>query len=278
MKNPVSRPLSLDPDSSTIVKIGGLEIHRGDKKILRGVDWTICKGEHWVVLGPNGCGKTSLLKALTGYLTPTLGEIQLLGEKFGETDWRELRKRTGLVSSSIAQMVSPEDTALEIVIGGAFSMIGSWGRIPAKVRASARSWLRRCEAASLADRPWMFLSQGERQRVLIARALIARPALLLLDEPCAGLDPVARSLFLQFLNRLAATRGTPSITLITHHVEEILPFYTHALLLSQGRVVNAGTVNTVLTSAGLTKAFHEPLKVRKTRDGYSLVLQGRKHF
>ncbi len=278
MKKPVSRPLPVEADSSAIVKIGGLEIHRGEKRILRGVDWTICKGEHWVVLGPNGCGKTSLLKALTGYLTPTLGEIQLLGERFGETDWRELRKRTGLVSSSIAQMVSPEDTALEIVTGGAFSMIGSWGRIPAKVRASARSWMRRCEAASLADRPWMFLSQGERQRVLIARALIARPALLLLDEPCAGLDPVARSHFLQFLNRLAASRGTPSITLITHHVEEILPFYTHALLLSQGRVVRAGTVRAVLTSAALTKAFREPVIIRKSRTGYSLVLQGRKHF
>ena len=278
MKNSDSRPLPNGAEPSALVKIGGLEIHRGDKKILREVDWTIHKAEHWVVLGPNGCGKTSLLKALTGYLTPTLGEIQLLGEKFGETDWRELRKRTGLVSSSIAQMVSPEDSALEIVIGGAFSMIGSWGRIPAKVRASAVRWIRRCEAAGLADRPWMFLSQGERQRVLIARALIARPALLLLDEPCAGLDPVARDHFLQFLSRLAASRGTPSITLITHHVEEILPFYTHALLLSQGRVVRAGTVKTVLTSAALTQAFREPVKVRKNRTGYSLVLQGRKHF
>lgn len=261
-----------------IVKIGGLEIHRGDKKILRGVDWTIRKGEHWVVLGPNGCGKTSLLKALTGYLTPTLGEIQLLGEKFGETDWRELRKRTGLVSSSIAQMVSPEDSALEIVIGGAFSMIGSWGRIPAKIRVSARQWLRRCEAANLADSPWMHLSQGERQRVLIARALIARPALLLLDEPCAGLDPIARDHFLNFLSGLPSSKATPSIILITHHVEEILPMYTQALVLAKGRVVASGPVTKTLTSGVLSRAFGEPVRIRKTPKGYSLLLEGRRHF
>mgnify|MGYP001202633108 CR=1 FL=1 len=272
MKKPNLRPLPTGKKSSEIVRIEGLEIHRGDKKILRGVDWTIRTGEHWVVLGPNGCGKTSLLKALTGYLTPTRGEIQLLGETFGETDWRELRKRTGLASSSIAQMISPEDSALEIVMGGAFSMIGCWGRIPPKVQASARSWLRRCEAAELAEHPWLFLSQGERQRVLIARALVARPALLLLDEPCAGLDPVARGHFLQFLSRLAAGSRTPSILLITHHVEEILPFYTHALLLSQGRVVQSGTVKTVLTSASLTAAFREPVKIQAHRGGYSLSL------
>jgi len=272
VKKPTLRPLPTGKKSSEIVRIEGLEIHRGDKKILRGVDWTIRTGEHWVVLGPNGCGKTSLLKALTGYLTPTRGEIQLLGETFGETDWRELRKRTGLASSSIAQMISPEDSALEIVMGGAFSMIGCWGRIPSKVQASARSWLRRCEAAELAEHPWLFLSQGERQRVLIARALVARPALLLLDEPCAGLDPVARGHFLQFLSRLAAGSRTPSILLITHHVEEILPFYTHALLLSQGRVVQSGTVKTVLTSASLTAAFREPVKIQAHRGGYSLSL------
>ena len=264
--------------SKFLVCIEGLGVHRGDKQILRGVDWTIREGEHWVVLGANGCGKTSLLKALTGYLTPTRGTIQLLGEQYGETDWRELRKRTGLVSSSIAQMIAPEDTALEIVTGGAFSMIGSWGRIPAKVRASASQWLRRCEARGLAGSPWMIFSQGERQRVLIARALIARPALLLLDEPCAGLDPVARNHFLQFLSRLSASRETPSIVLITHHVEEILPLFTHALLLSRGRVVSSGPVKSVLTSPALSKAFGEPVSVRKTKAGYSLRIEGGKHF
>ena len=264
--------------SRPLVQIGKLGIHRGDKKILRGVDWTIREGEHWVVLGPNGCGKTSLLKALTGYLTPTRGTIQLLGEQYGETDWRELRKRTGLVSSSIAQMIAPEDTALEIVTGGAFSMIGCWGRVPASVRASALKWLRRCEAGNLAGSSWMVFSQGERQRVLIARALIARPDLLLLDEPCAGLDPVARSHFLQFLSRLSASRETPSIVLITHHVEEILPLFTHALLLSHGRVVSSGSVKSVLTSAALSRTFGEPLRVRKSKTGYSLRIEDRKHF
>lgn len=256
--------------STPLVQIRDLEVHRGNRKILRGVDWTIRPGEHWVVLGPNGCGKTSLLKALTGYFTPTSGEIHLLDGTFGETDWRELRKKTGLVSASIAQMMAPEDTTEDIVTGGAFSMIGCWGRIPAKIRTSARQWLRRCEAASLIGRPWIILSQGERQRVLIARALIAQPSILLLDEPCAGLDPVARNHFLQFLNRLSSSPDTPSITLITHHVEEILPFYTHALLLSKGRVIASGPVKKTLSSPLLGKTFGEPVRLKKTGNGYSL--------
>ena len=129
-RKPAARP------GAEVVEIRDLAVLRGDRSILHGVDWTIRRGEHWAVVGPNGCGKTSLLKALTGYLTPSAGSIRLLSRRFGETDWRELRKRTGLVSQGISRMISPADTALEIVCGGADSMIGCWGRIPAGRRAT----------------------------------------------------------------------------------------------------------------------------------------------
>jgi iron complex transport system ATP-binding protein len=144
------------------------------------------------VLGANGSGKTSLLSALTGYLTPSDGTIQLFDETYGETDWRELRKRVGLVSSSIRQLIHEDDSAVEIVASGKNATIGTWAKIRASVRRKALALLRQIECENVADRPWAVLSQGERQRVLIGRALMAEPALLILDEPCAGLDPVAR--------------------------------------------------------------------------------------
>ena len=254
-----------------ILAVRDLSIRRGDTLILDRIAWTVAPGEHWVVLGANGSGKTSLLSALTGYLPPTAGEVRVLGEEFGASDWRELRRHVGLVSSSVRQLMHDEEPALVTVASGKYATIGHWGRVPKADRTAAHALLADAECAHLAARPWLLLSQGERQRVLIARALMARPRLLILDEPCAGLDPVARENFLAFLDRLAAPRtGSPALVLVTHHVEEITPAFTHALLLREGRVVAAGPRARVLTSKSLSETFATALRLRRHAGRYRL--------
>ena len=241
--------------------------------ILDNLEWTVRPSEHWVILGANGSGKTSLLASLTGYLTPTDGTVRVLGEQFGESDWRELRQSIGMVSSSIRQLMHDEDPAIEIVAGGARAEIGFWGRIPATVRRAARECMRQAEADSLAERPWAVLSQGERQRVLIARAMMAKPRLLILDEPCAGLDPVAREHFLAFVDRLGRSSHAPSIVLVTHHVEEITSIFSHGLLLRAGRVVASGVLRKSLTSNLVSETFGAPLRIVRRGDRWSLAMR-----
>ncbi len=256
----------------TILDISALTIQRGPAVILDSLTWRVEAGQHWVILGANGSGKTSLLAALTGYLTPSSGAIRLLGEIFGETDWRELRTHVGLVSSAIRQRIPDWDPAELVVIGGKYAMLDYWGPVKRADRAAARALMQRAECAHLAQREWGVLSQGERQRVLIARALMATPAVLILDEPCAGLDPVAREHFLDFLHRLAAEKSSPTLLFVTHHVEEILPAFTHALLLRKGRVHIAAPLPRALTSAHLTATFDSPLRLRKTAGRYAVKL------
>ena len=253
-----------------LLEICALTIQRGETRILDDLSWTVRRGEHWVILGANGSGKTSLLSALTGYLTPSRGEVAMLGETYGASDWRELRKKVGLVSSSVRQMMPDHEPALTAVISGKYAMIDFWGEIPRADRAAGARILRQVEAMHLAERRWEVLSQGERQRVLIGRALMARPRLLILDEPCAGLDPVAREKFLAFLARLGAQRGGPALIFVTHHVEEIMPVFTHALLLREGRVVAAGAKRAVLTSARMSATFDAPLRLAHRAGRYRL--------
>lgn len=256
-----------------ILTVCNLTIQRGDTRILDRVSWEVARGQHWVILGANGSGKTSLLSALAGYLTPTAGDITVLGETFGASDWRELRKHIGLVSSTVRQMVPDEEDALTTVVSGKEAMIGYWGDTKPADRKAARALLRQVEAEYLADRPWLVLSQGERQRVLIARALMARPRLLILDEPCAGLDPVAREHFLAFLQRLGTQRGAPALVLVTHHVEEIMPVFGHALLLREGGVIAAGERARVLTGALLSRTFAARLRVTCRGGRYKMSAQ-----
>ena len=256
-----------------ILKVSGLRVARGRTEILRGVDWSVRRGEHWVILGPNGCGKTSLLKAITGYLSPSQGEVSLLGKVYGEADWRDLRLRVGIVTSALQASIPAAETALETVVSGRYAQLDLWARPTRADAAGARRLLRFVGAAPLAQREWAHLSQGERQRVLIARALIARPRLLILDEPCAGLDPVAREEFLWFVEGLAGRRGGPSLVLVTHHAEEIMPAFTHALLLREGRVFGSGPKGRVVTTRALTGAFGARIAVRSVRGRY-LALAG----
>jgi iron complex transport system ATP-binding protein len=251
--------------SDSVLEISGLRILRSGVVILDNVDWTVRPGEHWAILGGNGSGKTSLLSALTGYLMPTAGRISLLGQRYGESDWRELRLKIGIVSSSVRQLMNDTEPALDSVVSGRYAVIDYWGKPRRSDAVKAKQLLDDVEAGYLARRPWAVLSQGERQRVLIARALMAAPRLLILDEPCAGLDPVAREHFLGFLDRLASRPDAPTLVLVTHHVEEITPVFSHALLLRGGRVEASGPIRTSLTSGTLGRMFDHP--VRLTRSG-----------
>ncbi len=256
-----------------VLEIRGLRVERGRTVILRSIDWRIDRGKHWVILGANGSGKTSLLKSLTGFLSPTAGEFSVLGRRYGASDWRELRLQIGVVMSAFAASIPPAEPALETVISGKYAQLDLWATVTPADRTAARRLLRQVGAAGIADREWLHLSQGERQRVLIARALMARPRLLILDEPCAGLDPVAREKFLRFLARLGRRRdaNAPALVLVTHHVEEIVPVFTHALLLRRGRVVAAGPCRGTLTSASVSRTFGAPMQLWRARGRYRLV-------
>ena len=252
--------------------MAGLRIERDGTVILRDVNWRVQRGEHWVILGANGSGKTSLLSALTGYLMPTSGEISVLGETYGESDWRELRKQIGLVSSSVRQMMADDEPALETVASGKYAMIGFWGRLSRTDQAEALRLLKSVECAYLAARPWRVLSQGERQRVLIGRALMAKPRVLILDEPCAGLDPAAREHFLQFIQQLGARKHSPTLVLVTHHVEEIMPVFAHVLILKHGAVLAAGNKPAELTAKNLSAAFNVKLRLSAKNGRYAMKL------
>ncbi len=254
-----------------VLEVRDLTIRRGDTIILDRVSWAVQRGEHWAILGANGSGKTSLLSALTGYLSPTEGDIVVLGQRFGESDWRELRKHIGIVSSSVRQMMPDHEPALTSVISGKYAMIDYWGRVKAADRVTAMRILRDVEAAHLEKRTWQVLSQGERQRVLIGRALMARPRLLILDEPCAGLDPVAREHFLDFIDRLGRRRNAPALILVTHHVDEIMPVFSHALLLRAGRVLAAGVKGDALTSESISRAFDAKLRLAVGKNRWELI-------
>ena len=257
---------------SAVLNVRNLRIDRGETTILYDVSWRVKRGEHWAILGANGSGKTSLLSALTAYLSPTSGSIEVLGERYGESDWRELRKRVGLVSSSVRQMMADDEPALETVVSGKYAMIDYWGQPSTADRRRAAQILKSVECSHIARRPWRVLSQGERQRVLIGRALMANPPLLILDEPCAGLDPVAREYFLRFLQKLGSRKGAPTLILVTHHVEEIMPVFSHVLLLKDGRVLAQGAKTAILTSESLSRAFDSRIQLNSENGRYIMSI------
>ncbi len=265
------------PPAHPLLRLQALRIARDRTTILDGLDWTVARGEHWVILGPNGAGKSSLLAALTGYLTPSGGEIEVLGRQFGHSDWRELREHIGLVGAGLPRLIEPDTTAFETVLGGYRAMLNPWGRFPTLAHRRARRLLAGVGLTPAADRTWQQLSEGERQRTLLARAQMARPRLLILDEPCAGLDPVAREAFLTTLARLAAAPRGPGLVLVTHHVEEIVPGFTHALLLRAGRVLAAGSLASTLTSSRLSATFGAPVRLSRSSGRYRLQVAPATH-
>lgn len=247
-----------------MIHLQGLTFRRGERDILRGVDLKINAGEHWSMLGRNGCGKSTVLEMVTGYLFPTSGKIDVLGHRYGQVDVREIRKQIGYISPALIEKMSLTDPCWEIVASGAFAYLRFYEEIPDEVRERAYTQLERVGLRAFAEQPFGTLSQGERKKVLLARTMMASPKLLILDEPCAGLDLFEREKFLNALTELSTNQL--SILYVTHHIEEIIPLFTHVALMSQGELVASGPKRDVLTPEKLQEAYDLPLQIRWSDD------------
>ncbi|MGW4319616.1 ABC transporter ATP-binding protein [Streptomyces sp. NPDC004684] len=247
-----------------VVSLQDVSVRRftSDQVILDGVDWTVRPGEHWALLGANGAGKTTLLRLLGALMHPTTGTVEVLGGRLGRIDVRELRARIGHVTS--AQRV-PQDLAAHTVVltGHTGTVQPLWKMYDDEVRQRAHELLAELEIKELADRPYGVCSGGQRARILIARALMAEPALLLLDEPFNALDLPSREDLVEAMHRLAEGRPRLATVTVTHHLEELFPAVSHALLLREGRILARGPVAEVLTGSWLTACFGRPIAVNR---------------
>lgn len=246
---------------------------REKKEVLRDITWQVRKGEHWAILGLNGSGKTTLLKMINGYIWPTTGTLSVLGRRFGTVDLRDLRKKIGWVSSALADRISPDDSPESVILSGRFATIGLYQNITAEDRDRARSLLKRLDCIAYAERPFGTLSQGERQRVLIARALMASPELLILDEPCNGLDIFARERLLSIIQQLAARPDAPTLIFVTHYVDEILPCFDHTLLLKAGMIYQTGRTVEMLTPENMSTFYGDGVIVERHGTRLSMTLR-----
>jgi iron complex transport system ATP-binding protein len=248
------------------LRLEAISVRRDGTEILSRVDWCVAPGDRWVLIGPNGSGKTTLLQIAGARLHPSSGTVEILGERLGRSDWRAVRARVGFVSGSVVRSLRPGLTAGDVVVTGKHGALEPWWHTYTDAdRARARELMELTGVAALAERPFGVISEGERQQVLLARMLIADPGLLLLDEPFAGLDLGARERLLARLSALAADPATPPTVLVTHHVEEIPPGTTHALVLGKGHVVASGPLASTLTADALSTAFAFPVDL--VRDG-----------
>ena len=239
--------------------------------ILRDIHWNVAKGEQWVVMGPNGAGKSSLLSIVAGYEWPSRGEVAVLSETYGRCDMRALKERIGWVSSSLFSWLPARQTAREVAATGIHATIGNWHGLSPEDLSRADEALDRIGASSVRNKRYGVLSQGEKQRVMIARALVTRPALLILDEPCAGLDPGAREHLIGDVDRLCANADGPTLLLVSHHVEEIPPRATHAMLLKEGQTLASGPLRDVLTEENLSTLFDVPFSLHERRGRFALI-------
>ncbi len=238
-----------------IMELDHIRLARGGRIILDDVSFAVNPGEHWAILGPNGSGKTTLLTLVTAYAWPMDGTVTVLGDRYGEVDVLEKRRRIGMVSSALFERVPPRDTLFDVILSGRFASLGIWEEPRESDLERTRGIVEFLGCGAIADRPYGVLSFGERQRALIGRALMPEPRILILDEPCEGLDLHAREIILSRLDTLATDPGGPSILLVTHRVEEIPPGITHALVMKDGRVLAAGEKHAAVTSAVLTEAM-----------------------
>ncbi|WP_181774584.1 ABC transporter ATP-binding protein [Amycolatopsis pittospori] len=265
----MSEPIQPSELDDLVVRMTGVGVRRTGNDLLADLDWTVELDERWVVLGPNGAGKTTLLRLAAAELHPTSGTVDLLGDRIGKVNIFELRPRIGFTSAAIAQRVPGEERVLDVVVSAGYAVVGRWREEYDSLDTDrARELLTALGIPHLADRTFGTLSEGERKRTLIARSLMTDPEMLLLDEPAAGLDLGGREDLVARLSELALDPEAPAMVLVTHHVEEIPPGFTHALLLRDGRAVASGLVDDVVTSDNLSKTFDQDLLLERSGDRF----------
>jgi iron complex transport system ATP-binding protein len=258
-----------------VLRLSGVSVLRDGAALLDGVDWAVGEGERWVVLGPNGAGKTTLLQIAAAQLYPSRGSAEILGQLVGAVDVFELRPRIGLSSAALADRLPAQELVGDVVVTASYAVVGRFReRYDALDSARAGELLSLLGVGNLTERRFGTLSEGERKRVQIARALMTDPELLLLDEPAAGLDLGGREDVVRRLGRLAADRYAPALVLVTHHVEEIPPGFTHALLLRAGRVVAAGRLEDTLTGDNLGACFGLSLSLERYGERWTARAEG----
>ena len=239
-----------------ILQLSDISVRRGDRVILGPLNWQVLEGQRWVILGPNGAGKTTLLQICSSLIHPTTGEIHILGEKLGRVDVFELRTRIGLTSSALVEQISPDELVMDVVLTAAYAMLGRWQeKYDLWDESRAMALLTALGVRELGERLFGSLSEGEKKRVQIARALMADPELLLLDEPASSLDLGGREDLLRRIESLSKDPLAPATVIVTHHIEEIPVGTTHALLLRDGVAVAQGEVVSVITDQNLTQAY-----------------------
>jgi len=261
-----------------VLEFADVTVRRGQTTLIEGIDWTVEEDERWVVLGPNGAGKTTLLQVASAQIHPADGVAGILGEVLGTVDVFELRPRIGLTSAALADRIPRQERVHDVVVSASYGVIGRWReRYDELDHVRAGELLTEVGVKRLADRTFGTLSEGERKRVQIARALMTDPELLLLDEPAAGLDLGGREDLVSTLSVLAADEMSPTTVLVSHHVEEIPPGFTHALLLRDGRMVAAGPLEEVLTEQVLSTTFGMPLQLTHEDGRWAARRRARRH-
>jgi len=239
-----------------VLQFAGVTVRRGTSTLLSDVDWTVEEDERWVVLGPNGAGKTTLAQVASANLHPSDGVAGILGEVLGTVDVFELRPRIGLTSASLAERIPRHELVRDVVVSASYGVIGRWREVYDDLdHRRAAELMADLGVSRLAERTFGTLSEGERKRAQVARALMTDPELLILDEPAAGLDLSGREDLVSALADLALEEEAPAIVMVSHHVEEIPPGFTHTLLLRDSRVVVAGPLDHIMTAEHLSETF-----------------------
>jgi iron complex transport system ATP-binding protein len=269
LKNKINST-QISKEKKPVIALYNIILEREGVQILNNINWKVRSGEHWAIIGQNGAGKTLLLKILSTYLWPTSGRVEMLGEEFGKIELYKLRQNISWISSALEQDMPQVQTVLEVVLSGYFSTLRLFDSPPKHVVKRAKMLLQLLGLGDHERQLFATLSVGEKKKALIARATLRKPRLLLLDEICVGLDPIARRNYLDSVQQLINKERKISVLFVTHHLEEIFPEITHVLGLKQGRVIFSGRKEDQMNSENMVSLFGDGVKLRRRGEFYNL--------